>query len=144
MCSHGPRHRSLQQAVGGSTLIIFSICGFLVLARVFLESRAFVPPRNYLLEFFRLLDGIYTEMNQVTGGIVLTKDVDMLPGTAAGCMARDVEEVAGDGSLSVPRAGRAGTAVVVDVSVNPRAERRRVGRRGLRAAVCACGEYRWP
>ena len=73
--------RTLQEAVAGSTIIIFSTCGFLFLARVFLESRAFVPARNYLLELFRYLDGIFTDMNHVTGGIVLTKDVDMLPGT---------------------------------------------------------------
>lgn len=73
--------RSLQEAVAGSMMIIFSICGFLFLARLFLESRAFVPARNYLLELFRLLDGIYTDMNHMTGGIVLTKDVDLMPGT---------------------------------------------------------------
>lgn len=73
--------RTLPEAVAGSTIIILSICGFLFLARVFLESRAFVPARNYLLELFRLLDGIFTDMNHVTGGIVLTKDVDLLPGT---------------------------------------------------------------
>jgi ABC-type transport system involved in multi-copper enzyme maturation permease subunit len=72
--------RTLQEAVAGSTMIIFSICGFLFLARVFLESRAFVPARNYLLELFRHLDEIFTDMNQVTGGIVLVQDVDMLPG----------------------------------------------------------------
>ncbi len=73
--------RTLPEAVRGSTIIICSICGFLILARVFLESRAFVPARNYLLEFFRLLDGFFTDMNHVTGGIVLTMDVNLLPGT---------------------------------------------------------------
>jgi hypothetical protein len=73
--------RTLPEAVAGSTTIVLSTCGFLFLARVFLESRAFVPARNYLLELFRLLDGIFTDMNHVTGGIVLTKDVDLLPGT---------------------------------------------------------------
>jgi len=73
--------RTLPEAIAGSTTIIFSICFFLFFARVFLESRAFVPARNYLLELFRLLDGIFTDMNHVTGGIVLTKDVDLLPGT---------------------------------------------------------------
>ena len=72
--------RAMQQAVAGATTIIFSIFGFLFLARVFLESRAFVPARNYLLELFRHLDETFTEMNHVTGGIVLVKDVDMLPG----------------------------------------------------------------
>ena len=73
--------RALQETVAGSMIMIASICVFLFLARVFLESRAFVPARNYLLELFRLLDRIYTDMNHVTGGIVLTKDVDLLPGT---------------------------------------------------------------
>ncbi len=73
--------RTFGATVAGSMMIVLSICGFLVLARHFLESRAFVPARNYLLELFRLLDGIFTDWNNLTGGIVLTHDVDVLPGT---------------------------------------------------------------
>jgi len=61
---------------------ILSICAtgcFLMCARVFLVTRAAVPARNYLLELFQALDGIFTEMNQVTGGIVLTQDTHKLP-----------------------------------------------------------------
>ncbi len=72
--------RTFAATVAGSLMIVFSIGGSLVLARMFLESRAFVPARNYLLELFRHLDGIFTEWNDLTGGIVLTHDVDVLPG----------------------------------------------------------------
>lgn len=64
-----------------STLFMQSMTGlFLFFARVFLETRAFVPPRNMVLEFFKFLDARFTEANKVTGGIVLVKDGDMLPG----------------------------------------------------------------
>ncbi len=56
-----------------------SIAAFLVLARVFLETRASVPARNYLLELFQRLDAIFTDMNHVTGGIVLAQDSHALP-----------------------------------------------------------------
>ena len=72
--------RTLSETFAGSMMIIFSIIGFLFLARAFLESRAFVPARNYLLELFRQLDGIFMDMNQMTGGVMLTKDVDEMPG----------------------------------------------------------------
>ena len=73
--------RTFGATVAGSMMIVVSICGFLGLARMFLETRAFVPARNYLLELFRHLDGIFTDWNNLTGGIVLTHDVDVLPGT---------------------------------------------------------------
>ncbi len=54
--------------------------GFLFGARVFVESRAFVPPKNVLLGIFQRLDRFFNEANEVTGGIVLVQDGDPLPG----------------------------------------------------------------
>jgi ABC-type transport system involved in multi-copper enzyme maturation permease subunit len=45
-----------------------------------LVSRAFVQTRNYLLEFFRALDRFFEGLNVVTGGVVLVRDKDFLPG----------------------------------------------------------------
>jgi ABC-type transport system involved in multi-copper enzyme maturation permease subunit len=56
--------------------------GFLLAARRFVESRAFVPPKNVLLGMFQRLDRFFNEANSVTGGIVLVKDGDPLPGEA--------------------------------------------------------------
>ncbi|MSR56101.1 MAG: hypothetical protein EXS05_00265 [Planctomycetaceae bacterium] len=65
----------------GSVPILFSTCVFLVLARVFVVRRAFVPPRNLVLGFFKLLDGVFAKLNQnrVTRGIVLIGDKSSLP-----------------------------------------------------------------
>ncbi len=54
--------------------------GFLFAARKFVETRAFVPPKNVLLGIFQRLDKFFNEANEVTGGIVLVKDGDPLPG----------------------------------------------------------------
>jgi ABC-type transport system involved in multi-copper enzyme maturation permease subunit len=51
----------------------------LILGRIFLQSRAFVPPRNVLLQAFQWLDRLFVEMNSVTGGIVLVNDGASLP-----------------------------------------------------------------
>jgi len=58
---------------GGSVVV------FLALTRGFLDSRASVPARNYLLELFQGLDRVFTDMNQVTGGVVLAQDANKLP-----------------------------------------------------------------
>lgn len=64
-----------------ASLFLMVLTGlFLIFARVFLEARAFVPPRNMLLQLFRRLDGFFNEFNQVTGGVVLVRDGDKLPG----------------------------------------------------------------
>ncbi|MBS0203194.1 MAG: hypothetical protein JSS49_09875 [Planctomycetes bacterium] len=67
-------------------LLIFSISmliltGLVVwMAQRQLLSRAFVPPRNLLLEFFKKLDGVFEELNQTTtGGVLLVKDRDFGP-----------------------------------------------------------------
>jgi ABC-type transport system involved in multi-copper enzyme maturation permease subunit len=54
--------------------------GFLVAARLVLISRAFVSPKNVLLGIFLRLDRFFNDANSVTGGIVLVKDGDLLPG----------------------------------------------------------------
>ena len=52
----------------------------LAAARVQLLERAFVPPRNLLLEFFKKLDGFFEELNQqTTRGIVLVRERDTGP-----------------------------------------------------------------
>jgi ABC-type transport system involved in multi-copper enzyme maturation permease subunit len=53
---------------------------FVAIAIGSLERRAFVPPRNMLLSIFKWFDGVFTNWNQVTGGVVLVKDGDPLPG----------------------------------------------------------------
>jgi ABC-type transport system involved in multi-copper enzyme maturation permease subunit len=60
----------------------FTVVVCLVLASQVLVSRAFVQTRNYLLEFFRALDQFFEGLNVVTGGVVLVRDKDFLPGKA--------------------------------------------------------------
>lgn len=60
-------------------LILLSIACSLLIARACLHSRAFVPPRNVLLQFFQALDATFQEMNQVTGGVILIQDGDPFP-----------------------------------------------------------------
>jgi len=52
---------------------------FLMMARLFLTRRAFVPPRNLLLEWFKRLDRFMTGLNKHFGDIVLIKDRTTLP-----------------------------------------------------------------
>jgi hypothetical protein len=49
-------------------------------ARHFLLTHAFLPPRNPLLRFFKNLDRFWENLNYLTGGIVLIKDRNSLPG----------------------------------------------------------------
>jgi len=62
-----------------STFLVSLSAGFLLGARLFLERRAFVPPKNALLGLFQRLDRFFNDANEVTGGIVLVKDGDPLP-----------------------------------------------------------------
>lgn len=48
-------------------------------ARTYIVDRAFVPPRNYMLEFFQGMDNVYRGLNSVTGGIEVVKDKESLP-----------------------------------------------------------------
>lgn len=52
---------------------------FFLGARYFLIRRASVTSKSYILMFFRKLDKIFVEMNEVTGGIELVKDKGSLP-----------------------------------------------------------------
>lgn len=49
-------------------------------AQMHLLERAFVPPRNLLLEFFKALDKFFEDLNKhTTSGILLVKDLDTGP-----------------------------------------------------------------
>lgn len=56
-----------------------SIAAMLGAARTFLVNRAFVLPRNLLLQLFRRLDQFFNEANAATGHIVLVRDGQELP-----------------------------------------------------------------
>lgn len=56
-----------------------SVLLFLGMARVFLTKRAFLLPRNRLLEWFKRLDRLMTDLNKHVGNIVLIKDKVTLP-----------------------------------------------------------------
>jgi len=71
---------SLAATCARSTFSVFLTAGFVLAARLFLVTRAFVPPRNVLLGLFQKLDAFFNNANSVTGGIVLVKDGDPLPG----------------------------------------------------------------
>ncbi len=64
---------------GYTVITLCSTGGFLLAARVFLVERAFLEPRNLLLEWFRGLDRFFNDLNQATGGIVLVRDDVTLP-----------------------------------------------------------------
>ncbi len=63
-----------------STFSAFMTTGFLVAARLVLQARAFVTPKNVLLGLFQKLDAFFNNANTVTGGIVLVSDGEPLPG----------------------------------------------------------------
>ena len=61
-------------------LMVMVTAIILVLAAELLVPRAFVPPRNVLLELFKKLDKFFEELNaQTTHGIVLVRDFDSGP-----------------------------------------------------------------
>jgi ABC-type transport system involved in multi-copper enzyme maturation permease subunit len=62
-----------------TALALMTCIGSLIAARVFLETRAFVPPRNVLLQLFQALDRMFNEWNQVTGGVILVRDGSRFP-----------------------------------------------------------------
>lgn len=70
---------SFVTTVFSSFLMVMLTCAFLVAGWLFVESRAFIPPKNVLLGLFKKLDAWFNDMNQVTGGIVLVRDGDPLP-----------------------------------------------------------------
>lgn len=59
--------------------IFASIACFLLLAKRFLVQRAFLPPVNATLQFFRGLDSFWQYLNRFAGGVILIKDKTGLP-----------------------------------------------------------------
>ncbi|MEA3211572.1 MAG: hypothetical protein QOE70_4629 [Chthoniobacter sp.] len=53
---------------------------FLGLSRWFLVRRAFVPPSNLLLRLFQQLDRFMHWANRLTGGVIVVRETDRLPG----------------------------------------------------------------
>jgi len=66
-------------SIPGIVFDAITTCLCLAFATGALVDRAFVQSRNYLLEFFHWLDGVFERMNTVTGGIVLVRDGGFLP-----------------------------------------------------------------
>ena len=66
--------------IAATILASIAIVSCLMWARLFLVQRAFIPPRNVMLDLFHALDQMFNEWNQVTGGVVLVSDGDPLPG----------------------------------------------------------------
>ena len=63
-----------------SSMFLLGLCLLpLWLAAALLERRAFVTPRNLLLDLFQKLDRMFNRWNSVTGGVVLVQDGDPLP-----------------------------------------------------------------
>jgi ABC-type transport system involved in multi-copper enzyme maturation permease subunit len=73
---------SVGDVVARSFLMFVTTIGSLAVARACLMERAFVPPRNFLLEAFQALDRTFNEWNKSTGGVVLVRDGSPLPGDA--------------------------------------------------------------
>jgi ABC-type transport system involved in multi-copper enzyme maturation permease subunit len=71
---------SLNETLKRLIFCVMLTAGFLIAARLVLVRRAFIPPKNVLLGLFHRLDGFFNSANRVTGGIVLVKDGDPLPG----------------------------------------------------------------
>ena len=59
--------------------ILVSIATFLLLARVFLVRRAFVPSSSFFLRLFRRLDGVMHRANRITGHRMLLRETRSLP-----------------------------------------------------------------
>ena len=73
-----------QVGLGGFVLLSLPMLGstaaFLILARVFILRRAFVPARNPLLKLFRMLDSLFTRLNdRLLNGVVLVRESTTLP-----------------------------------------------------------------
>jgi ABC-type transport system involved in multi-copper enzyme maturation permease subunit len=75
----GAAVQSIPGVVSFAAVSLFLSVVYLVMATEFLHRRAFVPPRNVLLQLFQALDRFFNEWNQVTGGVVLIKDGSPLP-----------------------------------------------------------------
>jgi hypothetical protein len=64
-----------------SLLVLALGAGCLVLARVFLVRRAFVSPRNVVLNIFKIMDRVFLRLNnnRLTKGIIFVRDTAALP-----------------------------------------------------------------
>jgi ABC-type transport system involved in multi-copper enzyme maturation permease subunit len=71
--------QSIPGLVAFSVVSLFLSLVYLVMATEFLHRRAFVPPRNVLLQLFQALDRMFNEWNHVTGGVILIRDGHPLP-----------------------------------------------------------------
>lgn len=73
-------NKSWPMAVQSSVILLASGC-CLALARAFLVRRAFLPPRNVVLNLFRVLDRIFLKLNdnRVTRGFVFAPGAAALP-----------------------------------------------------------------
>jgi hypothetical protein len=76
----GCRGTSVAVATVAGLPMLFSAAFFLVLARIFVVRRAFLPATSAILKLFRRLDGYFSRVNhnRLTRGIVLIKDSDPL------------------------------------------------------------------
>jgi len=63
----------------GLLMILLSCLVAFGIARASLVRRAFVAPRNAVLQVFHYLDGVANEANEITGGVVLFEDQNLLP-----------------------------------------------------------------
>ena len=65
-----------------SVLVLAASAFWLVLARVFIVRRAFIAPRDAVLNFFKVLDRIFLRLNdnRLTRGFVFVRDTAPLPG----------------------------------------------------------------
>ena len=74
------RRAGLAEMLIAGLPMLASAASFLVLARVFVLRRAFVPHRNPLLKFFRYLDTVFTSMNErLARGVILVSESTTLP-----------------------------------------------------------------
>ena len=72
---------SLWPMVAHSSLVLLACAAFLIVARLCIVRRAFLTPRNVMLNVFKSLDRIFLRLNDnsVTRGFVLVGDTASLP-----------------------------------------------------------------
>lgn len=65
--------------LGGLVVALMTVAVTLAMATTILVNRAFLTPKNLLLDFFEALDKFFNEANQAIGGIELVKDKRSAP-----------------------------------------------------------------
>jgi hypothetical protein len=73
---------NIGQLITSTFLLGISIVVFLVLARGYLTSRAFVVPNNLLFDSFRRLDHFYVNVHESTGKVTIVRRIGSLPTNA--------------------------------------------------------------